>query len=106
MPTFPLELQDHEIKTRKLFNAALEGDKWASVRVMVAHVFVQNSHSALSFDGIFNRIVASNYLVESEGGREFVKKELSKLVREKVLRSRRAGAAASRPSEKLWEVNF
>lgn len=108
MTTFQLQLSDYEITTRKLFNAALEGDKWSSLRVMIACVFVANASSALSFDGIVARMVANNHLAKDQSPEALkaIKNELSRLVREKVLRSRRAGAGSAHPSTTLWEVNY
>ncbi len=109
MNVFQLELSSYEVAARKLFNKALDEDNggtWSSLRVMIAHVFVDNSSSALSLNSIVNHIVAANHAARTDDLPDIVRKGLTSYVREGVLRSRRAGSGAFRPSETLWEVNF
>jgi hypothetical protein len=98
MPTFQLELASHEVTTRRLFNEALDRNH-SMARHQVAQVFVANASYSLSVDRIL-KLAEVEPTPGNAGRGDEVRKALTQLVREKVLRSRRC------ENQTLYEVNY
>lgn len=99
MATFALELNETEIKTRELFNAALEGDKWTPLRAGIARVFVGEYYASLPVEGIKARLIAMNATGAGTPTMS-IQDTLTALTREKALRSRMISGV------RHYEVNY
>lgn len=100
MAIFSLELTALEVTTRKLFNEALEGDKWSANRLMIAKVFVGAYGESISLNDICNRLCSNEGLIRVAGFDDRIKDELTRYVRDGVLRSRLIRGV------RHWEVNY
>ena len=105
------EIQKYDTDTRRLMSEAVERVRDEDhnrfvLRLVIAQAFIAQAASALSVEQIVRTGTAIVGYMPTEQTTVGVQKELTAMVREKALRSRRAGAACSTPSLRLYEVNY
>lgn len=97
------EVNGYELKTRELFATAFPtglGHREHSLRLLIARTFFAMSSWSLPIERIEQVGSAITGIQLNDDWRDALKKELSALVRAKVLRSR------VERGQRLWEVNY
>lgn len=92
-----------ELQTREIMNAMIERE-WSSTRTMLAQIFVTEYHSSQPADRLTAMAAVRFGFGRTEELGELIQKELTRLCREKVLRSRISYGCGGR--QRLYEVNY